>query len=594
MVGTWLFAQSPRDEPAIYSLFAVPYLLASYWVATALYVGLASRWASDDAREWWARAGAYALEVIGAWVLIGTAVLYGPEWFLYGGKEAAGALAALGGVSGIVAVLGGFYGKSGMREGRGTTSPLRARIMQSLLPVCTTAFGILLIVILSLCSSLLLVRFELWMQGLHVETVNKAQVTVDYETHELGKLLEYEHELKNSPSFERGLEGPLSHSMMEEVKGIGRDVLRRVRGMLHGLDTRLQMLREEHAATIPLRVEDSAIPITVAGPSTEYKPLREAVSYPRIFWCVFLAFLALVILASALSWLFGVNRFSLHSLYGNRLVRAYPGASNPNRLVMNPGPTLNLFTNFDRYDNIGLKYLVPAMPGRLFHVINATLNLGKTQELAWQQRQGASFTMSPLHVGSHVTHFRRVENYGTDDEGLTLGRAMTASGAAVSPALGYHSSRPVALALTFFNARLGWWLPNPKAGLDVWRKPEPSSIRPLVTELVGATNDESKFVYVSDGGHFENLGLYEMIRRRCRLIVVVDATCDDTFQYQDLAIALRLIRVDFSIRIEFPCDSGPTQHRTPTRHFTSGRIRYSDVDEGNPDDVDGVIIYITQ
>ena len=70
-------------------------------------------------------------------------------------------------------------------------------------------------------------------------------------------------------------------------------------------------------------------------------------------------------------------------------------------------------------------------------------------------------------------------------------------------------------------------------------------------EALGQTSDESEYVYLSDGGHFENLGLYEMVRRRCRTIVVLDGGCDPDFHYDDLGNALRKIRIDLRIPIDF-------------------------------------------
>jgi hypothetical protein len=73
----------------------------------------------------------------------------------------------------------------------------------------------------------------------------------------------------------------------------------------------------------------------------------------------------------------------------------------------------------------------------------------------------------------------------------------------------------------------------------------------LLKEAFALTTNQSEYVYLSDGGHFENLGLYEMVLRRCRHIVVLDAGCDEDFTYEDLGNALRKIRIDFRIPIVF-------------------------------------------
>jgi len=75
---------------------------------------------------------------------------------------------------------------------------------------------------------------------------------------------------------------------------------------------------------------------------------------------------------------------------------------------------------------------------------------------------------------------------------------------------------------------------------------------PLLNEALGNTDDSYKWIELSDGGHFENLGLYEMILRRCRHIIVVDADADSEFQFEDLGNAVRKIEIDLGIPITFP------------------------------------------
>jgi hypothetical protein len=75
------------------------------------------------------------------------------------------------------------------------------------------------------------------------------------------------------------------------------------------------------------------------------------------------------------------------------------------------------------------------------------------------------------------------------------------------------------------------------------------AIRPLLYETFGLTTDAKPYVYLSDGGHFENLGLYEMVRRRCRFILVVDAGCDKDFAFEDLGNAVRKVSLDLGIAI---------------------------------------------
>jgi len=274
--------------------------------------------------------------------------------------------------------------------------------------------------------------------------------------------------------------------------------------------------------------------------------------------------LAVALLAS---YFVNINRFSLHALYRNRLIRAYLGASRHDR---HP----DLFTGFYGKDNVRMHELWPPKPDTkganshsLFHVINIALNVVATKRKAWQQRKAEPFTVSPLHSGSWYLGYRSSETYGDGvhadeytkakaDEGrkgISLGTAMAISGAAVSPNMGYHSSPSITLLLTLFNVRLGWWLGSPgERGGKTYKKEGPEfAVWPLLQEAFGQTTDRRSYVYLSDGGHFENLGLYEMVRRRCRLIIVIDAGCDPHFAFEDLGNAVRKIYIDLGIRIEF-------------------------------------------
>src|SRR4029078_10852195 len=110
-----------------------------------------------------------------------------------------------------------------------------------------------------------------------------------------------------------------------------------------------------------------------------------------------------------------------------------------------------------------------------------------------------------------------------DDQGIALGTADAISGAAANPNMGYQSSPAAGFLMTVFNARLGWWMGNPRRHWK-WRQSSPDNgLLYLISELLGLTHDSSAFVNTSDGGHFENLGLYELVRRRCRYIICADA-----------------------------------------------------------------------
>ncbi len=304
---------------------------------------------------------------------------------------------------------------------------------------------------------------------------------------------------------------------------------------------------------------------------------------------------ALVAFALAIAHLVNPNKFSLHAMYRDRLIRAYLGASNRAR---NPNP----FTGFDEADNLPMRELWTRekFSGKLLPIVNVALNLVGGSNLAWQERKAASFTFSPLHCGSFEVGYRKTDapeksRYGGKD-GISLGTAITISGAAASPNMGYHSSPLVTFIMTLLNVRLGAWLGNPGiAGNKTFQLNYPNfSVRPIVSEAFGLTSETNPYVYLSDGGHFENLGLYEMVLRRCHFIVVSDAGQDPDCAFADLGGAVRKIRIDLGISIEFDEISifsrGTECAGGAGRHAAVGRIRYALVD--GPDAPDGVIVYL--
>ncbi len=288
------------------------------------------------------------------------------------------------------------------------------------------------------------------------------------------------------------------------------------------------------------------------------------------------------------AWRIDINLFSLHHFYRNRLVRAYLGASNY------PDRRSHHFTGFSADDDVRLCLLRDQRP---FPIINAALNLSGGDELAWQKRRASSFIFTPLHCGfahratrttAGIEHkplvyggYRPTEHYQSR-QGSFLGSAMSISGAAASPLAGYHTSAPLAALMTIFNVRLGQWLGNP-VDPESWRLSSPRfGARYLIKELTATANACARFLYLSDGGHFENLGLYELARRNCRLIVVTDAGCDPDYGFDDLANALRKCSTDLGAEIEIdvddlrPCDS----FKHTRAHHAAGLIRYADGSEG--------------
>jgi len=307
-------------------------------------------------------------------------------------------------------------------------------------------------------------------------------------------------------------------------------------------------------------------------------------------WLTFFAASSFVALLFALC--VDINRFSLHDFYRNRLVRCYLGASNRARHER-PGHVTDVdsFTGFSPSDDLPMSALLRNRP--LFHIVNTALNIVKTSRLAWQERKAASFVFTPLYSGYALPDadgadprkcFRLTSSYARSSEaadGVTLGTAMAISGAAVSPNMGRLTTPAFAALMTLLDLRLGCWMPNP-GRKQVARLPSPPvAAQYLFYELLGLTDEKRRYVYLSDGGHFENLGVYELVRRRCRLILSIDAGADPERKFEDLGICIRKCQVDLGVRITLDVEN--LERRTDGTSaiaFAEGSIHYPEGEAG--------------
>lgn len=249
-----------------------------------------------------------------------------------------------------------------------------------------------------------------------------------------------------------------------------------------------------------------------------------------------------------MAWRVDINEFSLNAFYRNRLARCYLGATR----CEDPQRKAQSFIGFDPDDDLPLAELGPvgAPQAGPFHIFNCALNLGGSSDLSVHSRHSASFALTPHFVGSHYnsgasalpdTGLSATKTYGGARQPLTVAKAMAVSGAAASPNMGFHTSPLVAFALTFFNVRLGWWFPT---GRKASRATPAFGLTYLIKEMLGLASARSDFLMISDGGHFENLAAYELVGRRCRVIIISDAECDPDFKFEGLGNLIRMCKVD--------------------------------------------------
>jgi hypothetical protein len=247
-------------------------------------------------------------------------------------------------------------------------------------------------------------------------------------------------------------------------------------------------------------------------------------------------------------------------------------------------------------------------------VVCAAVNL--SEEEIPPGRNAASFTFERDFSGGPATGYVPTAILEQQAGGgvLTLPAMMAVSGAALAPSMGRLTRPGLRLLLAVFNARLGLWLPNPSfrhrstqqsltvgerrewiEALPDWhpvgrQKEQPPWRRPgtlyILREALGINTLRNRFVYVTDGGHWENLGLVELLRRGCSQILCFDAAGDDVDEFHTLGNAIALARSDLGVEIEInlaPLKPDKETGFSQTDHVT-GSIRY-------PNGATGVLVF---
>jgi len=295
------------------------------------------------------------------------------------------------------------------------------------------------------------------------------------------------------------------------------------------------------------------------------------------------------------------NYLGLSRMYRDRIMEAFmPNAESIKSNRWSPATDADATALVDlRTSDGGIR--------RPLHLINCNVVMIDSVNDRFRGRGGDSFVLSPQYSGSDATGWVKTENLG--DGELTLATAVATSGAAANPnaavaGQGVTRNRLVSFLMSILNIRLGYWLPNPNNRHKALRNFWPNLFMPGLRQgLLGrGLNEKATFIEVTDGGHFENTALYELIRRRVRVIVAVEAGQDDGCKLDDLANAIERARVDFGVHIRFDeADWNLNYLRSDEksglarRGFAIGSIRYPEIPQPDPEVatyIDGVILYI--
>ncbi|MBI2401724.1 MAG: hypothetical protein HYV20_03080 [Gemmatimonadetes bacterium] len=302
-----------------------------------------------------------------------------------------------------------------------------------------------------------------------------------------------------------------------------------------------------------------------------------------------------------LAWAMGrmlifVNRSSLYAVYEARLRRAYLGASNPKRLGDERGPIPLAESHPD--DGIALAQYHPEELGGPVHLINVTVNetIDGRSQVEQRDRKGVSLAIGPGGVSVGLRHHAvwdaaakaglwtravhwmmapvarsrpgrfRVFPTAAVPEQLGVSEWVAISGAAFSTGLGARTSFGLSVLAGLANVRLGYWwnsgiAPQDRAGrsrrsITTWLGFTLRHVLPVQGFLLDEWLARFHGValeqwYLTDGGHFENTAVYELIRRRLPFMVVCDCGADPEYGFEDLGNLVRKARVDYGAEIRF-------------------------------------------
>jgi predicted acylesterase/phospholipase RssA len=262
-------------------------------------------------------------------------------------------------------------------------------------------------------------------------------------------------------------------------------------------------------------------------------------------------------LAIFIGWKANLNYISVHRYYRDRLMETFmpdvpevldPAATPQHATAEADKARLSKMCGYKGED----EHLYSP-----YHIINTNLVLVSSKIAKFKGRGGDNFILSPAYCGSNATGWQKTNKFMRNR--MTLPTAMAISGAAVNPSTGVGGDgmtrQPfLSMLMGFLNIRLGYWAthPNPdyqSSSLDI-----PNFFRPGFFEMFfrGALKEDSRFLQLSDGGHFENLGIYELVRRKANIIISCDGAADPNYEFADLSNALEKIRADFGVLIDIP------------------------------------------
>jgi hypothetical protein len=320
------------------------------------------------------------------------------------------------------------------------------------------------------------------------------------------------------------------------------------------------------------------------------------------------AFLSFAIAAAALFlfWpILSVNSNSLHQLYRDRLGQAFLIKRKTNGTIKD---------EIDYADDFKLSKIDTQRAP--YHLINTALNVPGSKFANRRGRNADFFVFSQRYIGSEATGYVETRAAEVTVDGLNIGTAMAISGAAAAPNMGMASIRPLSPTIALLNVRLGRWIRHPldifnrNAKLEAekekkqkeakgkeekgkeekqeegerqfWRIPRPRHLLYEAFSKTGVSVEQldakalkkrGGFVFLTDGGHIDNLGVYELLRRRCKLIIAIDGEADPDFDSGSLVQVERFARIDMNVIIKLNWEPIGIRTQAVTNEIKNGQLK---------------------
>jgi len=258
----------------------------------------------------------------------------------------------------------------------------------------------------------------------------------------------------------------------------------------------------------------------------------------------------LIIVPAVTGWFVNLNYIAIHRYYRDRLMETFmpdigDALENKTDAALGAdGATLQGISD-------------PKAPRGPYHIVNTNLVLVNSADKTYKDRGGDNFILSPLYCGSNATGWCQTKDFMKGY--MTLATAVAISGAAANPNTGVGGkgltrNLLVSLVMSLLNLRLGYWACHPDPKKRPFHGPNhfPGSYAFGNASGLGVLgfNEHRPFLQLSDGGHFENMGVYELVRRRMGLIIVCDGGADAEFSFSDFQTTLRRIEDDFGVQVQ--------------------------------------------